>query len=406
MASVGPGDALKLNKSLQKHLGLTSANVSSYPTAETLTKEIIIYWATGRGTSKLRHPGNKTLRQSYLAMYLPKLGWPASDANLKTSIVPCQLTDKTWRAAKIEGNKFFFCDVEPIATEEQAIAAAIRFAGAVQTGEAIPNRPTQDKSLVRKGPDYRNGDDISPERLMAEFGVRAVQFGNAMSQPERQIWLNQTFDALADLSDVLKWPRRWLGLRQKTNNESLGLAFGARGTGAGQAHFEPALYALNLTRGKGAGALAHEWGHAMDSRIGRTVAGRFMSESFWCVDDMLGELSPKYRGLYDLVKGIMGRCKDPNSNYWKQSARVAATRRAGKYWIDAVELFARGFEAYIQDALLEQGRISPWLVHGTLERDYDLAVVAACPYPVGQERTELNSLYRNLVETMGSRESR
>lgn len=93
-------------------------------------------------------------------------------------------------------------------------------------------------------------------------------------------------------------------------------------------------------------------------------------------------------------------CKSRDSDYFKQSLKIARVRRAGSYWVAAEEMFARGLEAYMQDALIAEGRTSPWLVTGTLESDYDLSVVASCPYPVGPERWELNRLYKQFLKTL------
>lgn len=48
----------------------------------------------------------------------------------------------------------------------------------------------------------------------------------------------------------------------------LAIAFGARGKGRALAHYEPARVVINLTKMKGAGSLAHEWGHAFDDFLG------------------------------------------------------------------------------------------------------------------------------------------
>lgn len=48
----------------------------------------------------------------------------------------------------------------------------------------------------------------------------------------------------------------------------LAIAFGSRGKGRALAHYEPARVVINLTKMKGAGSLAHEWGHAFDDWLG------------------------------------------------------------------------------------------------------------------------------------------
>ncbi|MEK9231620.1 hypothetical protein, partial [Escherichia coli] len=79
--------------------------------------------------------------------------------------------------------------------------------------------------------------------------------------------LNRAYDSLMDMADVLKVPAKALSL-----NGRLGLAFGARGKGgknAAAAHYEPGQVAINLTKGNGAGSLAHEWFHALDNYFGQ-----------------------------------------------------------------------------------------------------------------------------------------
>lgn len=51
----------------------------------------------------------------------------------------------------------------------------------------------------------------------------------------------------------------------------LSIAFGARGSGNAMAHYEPLRQVINLTKTKGAGSLAHEYGHAIDYIIGSKV---------------------------------------------------------------------------------------------------------------------------------------
>jgi hypothetical protein len=80
--------------------------------------------------------------------------------------------------------------------------------------------------------------------------------------------LNEAFDGLMDLADVLKVPPQALSL-----NGSLGLAFGARGHGNAKAHYEPTHVVINLTKTQGAGSLAHEWFHSVDDYFSRQDTG-------------------------------------------------------------------------------------------------------------------------------------
>lgn len=133
--------------------------------------------------------------------------------------------------------------------------------------------------VSRTGPNYRDGKDADEMMLMDVFGFRGVEYGTWLPQAERQVVLNHAFDGFMDLSTALGMPPKAMSL-----GGELAIAFGARGTGgkgAAVAHFEPGRNVINLTRLKGAGFLAHEWGHAFDywlSKVSGVSATRPVSE--------------------------------------------------------------------------------------------------------------------------------
>lgn len=137
------------------------------------------------------------------------------------------------------------------------------------------HRPHLDVVERIGGHDWRAGRDIVAQDLIDHFGFRAVEFGEWLPQDERQTVLNMAFDSLCDLADALNLPPRGVSY-----DGHLALAFGARGSGgknAALAHYEPGRDVANLTRMKGAGALAHEWFHGLDFHLGETK--RYLSES-------------------------------------------------------------------------------------------------------------------------------
>lgn len=117
--------------------------------------------------------------------------------------------------------------------------------------------------VERSGKDWRDGANATGEDYLKAFGLRGGEFGNWVNITERQEVLNKGFDALCDLASVM-------GLRQDAVSfgGQLAIAFGARGNGHASAHYEPGKKAINLTKPRGAGALAHEIGHAMDHWLG------------------------------------------------------------------------------------------------------------------------------------------
>lgn len=120
-------------------------------------------------------------------------------------------------------------------------------------------------SRQRRGEDRRDRD-VRDSDFSEVFGFRGVEFGNWNNQTERQELLNDAYDGLLDLADVLGIPPRAISL-----GGELALAFGARGHGlsGARAHYEPTRPVINLTKENGAGSLAHEWMHALDHYLWR-----------------------------------------------------------------------------------------------------------------------------------------
>ena len=116
-------------------------------------------------------------------------------------------------------------------------------------------------------PDYeRTGErrlnhDATAKDFSDAFGFRGVEFGNWENQRKRQQLMNDAYEALHDLAELLNIPARGISLEGK-----LGLAFGSRGHGgSARAHYEPNYVVINLTKPSGAGSFAHEWFHALDN---------------------------------------------------------------------------------------------------------------------------------------------
>lgn len=152
-------------------------------------------------------------------------------------------------------------------TREQAVEYMATHAQAIietntTFGEADLPRPP---SEVRTGPE-RRARDARDSDFMEVFGFRGVEFGNWNNQQERRQLLNDAYDGLLDLAEVMSVPPRAISL-----NGELALAFGARGHGlsSARAHYEADKAVINLTKMNGAGSLAHEWFHALDHYFGR-----------------------------------------------------------------------------------------------------------------------------------------
>ncbi len=291
----------------------------------------------------------------------------------------------------------------------------------------------------------RTEDFATSQRLMESFKLNAVQYGEAMNFADSQAHTQAAGEALYDLTDILGFHPE-----QVSFNGRLALAFGARGGGRASAHYEPGAKIINITRMRGGGTLAHEWGHALDnimalvSHNGAGGHGSYLSENdptgpgisdevkaAWrrVMQEMnRGEAQAKKAVTITRSKGTyfrQGRLEvylqaagnDPQkalegwiarntpsasaSPHWWRSFRLDITKAGqyflqqaggdrkemevliptpdgisrsnyaltaaamGEYWSRPREMFARAFEAYIEDKLAVAGRKNTYLVSGT-----------------------------------------
>lgn len=178
-----------------------------------------------------------------------------------------------------------------------------------------------------KSTDLRYGDDITAEKFGSVFGFRAIQFGNWVTQKERQELLNVSFDGLVELKESLG-----LSFEDIAYNGRLAIAFGARGKagrGAAAAHYEPFNEIFNLTKERGAGAVTHEWFHGLDNYAAKCMQEEvkklvYKSGSFNAVEKnyYLSELmadvdynsskividnNPVLKSFYELQKKLNGK---------------------------------------------------------------------------------------------------
>jgi hypothetical protein len=251
---------------------------------------------------------------------------------------------------------------------------------------------------------------------------------------------------------------------------TLALAFGARGNGGKHsAHYEPGLRVFNFTRLSGAGAVAHEFGHAFDQFLGtgtsfrmavpsltgwrdkvdladtaavlghrgpgvvatglavrsaialrdktkeervaelekmvrafeRSVASwqahvekRAAVDSPRAMRKLHASLAKETRGLERVRAALAEAKRQPvggsfgkvQSDYSVEAEKITGK---GGYWARPNELFARAFEAFVEDAVEARGGVSQYLVYGTACSLYPPGEYRAQPYPTGEERVRL-----------------
>ena len=212
------------------------------------------------------------------------------------------------------------------------------------------------ESQSRIGEDYRAGADITAEQFAETFRFRGVQFGNWTNQNDRQAALNNAYDAFMDLAKVIGVSPKALSL-----NGKLGIAFGSRGSGGANAHYEPKEIVINLTKTRGAGSLAHEWWHALDNYFARQdeMPAGFATGSKSV--RMRDELRKAFDRLIDDVE---------KSDFHKRSKAVGAS-----YWGSRIEETARLFGEWVVDELAKDNAANHFLSRGIGDAEDGIALM-------------------------------
>jgi hypothetical protein len=286
-------------------------------------------------------------------------------------------------------------------------------------------------------------DSITEKMVIDEFGFRAVEFGNWISDKDAQYHIKNTLHSLYDLAEVLCLPPQMLSW-----NGKLAIAFGSRGAGKASAHYEPARIVINLTKFRGGGSLAHEMGHFFDHMLGdKSQSGKVVyashvacryretgcaAEVMKAVKDM-GYRESYYHNLlaeYRMLASYRNsRIKEDghteNNNrllrrLYQRYDEINRIRRSlnktgflhvskfyndayllGDYWVRDHELFARAFESYIEDKLIRMGRQNTYMVDGTTTK-YKITRKGKTvePYPQGEEREIIYDAFEQFFEAI------
>ena len=249
------------------------------------------------------------------------------------------------------------------------------------------NRPREGERLRKPQ------ENIDPDQFMSRFGFRGVEFGNYVENKRRQQNLNETYDALNDLGAVLNIPSEALSL-----DGTLALAFGARGSGgkgAASAHYEPIKIAINLTKKKGAGSLAHEWFHGLDNyysklnRRDKTDVGA----SGYITEHITTHAKPIAQYVSDdVIDSFVELMREIRSSDFKKRAEKFDEARTEDYYSTNIELAARAFEGYVVNKLSESGITNDFLAN---------IDPRGGAYPTSQEQTEtFTPLFDHLFSQM------
>ena len=231
------------------------------------------------------------------------------------------------------------------------------------------------KTATRKGGRDVNAATVTSgtDFVMNELKMKGLQWGNSVTDDEREHHLQKSAEAFADLADVVGLPDSAMSL-----DGVLGLAIGARGKGNASAHYEPDTKVINLTRKNGVGTIAHEWGHALDHYLTggqiKDNAGDYMSNNTSAKRverDAQGNYQridmsddPIWLKMADVrvamqESGFNSRLKTALSQGVQLG--IISKEKAMHYWNSGHEKFARTFEQHVRRKLENDGRENTYL---------------------------------------------
>lgn len=374
---------------------------------------------------KLRHPFALSPLQQVRRPVIARLGWPLDpDIPAQPTWLPVELVNResgviSWRVCQVSG-KGYLPESEAFDDDEMAIIDTIlrikAEARELETGKSSPyDRPSIGSELIRTGPDWRGGRDATADEFLQQFGFRGIQFGNWVPQRERQTLLNQAWDALSDLMDVCQLPARAASL----NGFIVGIAFGARGKPGAAAHWEPDRQIMHFTRHRGAGAIAHEWGHAVDNYLGglayqstvdampeyrHTAAAiaKYRREAYLTTIRDSVRTFPETKAMQSIklamcnLQGLDDPFAKNRATYLRHAVQIDGLGKP--YWRTPKELWARAFEAWVYDSLEASDRRSDYLVFGVDEERWRRPK-APSPYPLDEERALIGGRINSAMKT-------
>lgn len=227
-------------------------------------------------------------------------------------------------------------------------------------------------SGLRKGGKLPASMDLTdPVKISKRFNFSGIEFGNWLTEEDRFNYLAALSVSCYDLNKVLEFSLN-LGL-----DKSIGIAFGARGSGRALAHFEPSTWMINLTRytkdasdkskpfdfisSGGIGSFAHEYGHALDYFFGTYIEPDKNSASLSGGDSTamnpdptkIPSHSPMRHVMWQILNKIMFKKNGDQPPFYKNLRETLG--ETNTYWIRRNEMFARAFEQWVHLKLADRG---------------------------------------------------
>ncbi|MBM9578925.1 methyltransferase [Leptospira sp. 201903070] len=242
--------------------------------------------------------------------------------------------------------------------------------------------------MIRQNGRTIHENEISTEGLTKFWGFKSVQFGNYMDDVSSRDHITRFVSALKDLEDALE-----IDIHKTVEKSGLSMAFGARGKPGQTAHYEPGYKIINITKTKGDGSIAHEFGHFLDHFASGLEYSR--NHEYFISSGTDGPLAKEARKLLEVMQ--------VNPDGKKTSFYSKAVQTGVKELSKSYELFARAFESYVDDKLSNKNMINNYLVSPTSVEDlgsvppdqYQLIM-----FPQGEERVRINLAFDEFMNDL------
>ena len=136
-----------------------------------------------------------------------------------------------------------------------------------EKGEKKSLTPPLLDMVIRKNGRAVADEDVKAENIRDKYGFKFVEFGHYVKDEEAKLHLKHFLASLKDLEDVLE-----IDLKSFIQGNGLSIAFGSRGSGKACAHYDPLNNIINLTKNRGNGTVAHEFGHFVDYAVNKILS--------------------------------------------------------------------------------------------------------------------------------------
>lgn len=291
-------------------------------------------------------------------------------------------------------NKVFKTKEEAYGYSVEKLVGDLKGSRKLQGSTVVGYRcPTLERA-DRMGPDLRKGVNADKDAFRNIARVDGMEFGKWVTQPERKTMLNYIYDAVSDLSAVLRVPRDVLGLKART---SICYTFGSRG----YEKCEPVAYnvntdAINISRVDNAGYFASAYAEALDAYAGSLVnrENKISIVKLTASNrnaNRLKELNPTlYRAVDKMLNKIRYKKNEGINKYTDFYHKMMQLNPR----VNILFMYKQCFAGYVYDKLKEMGISNQFLVFDV--EGYSTSVY----YPQGEERKEINKAIEDFISTV------